>query len=302
VPSLPLPRSASPLVGQGGRAVGLMLLSCVFFALMALSVGAAHRADPALDTIAASLYRSAVNLLALVLLVRGDLRALWGDGRPALWIRGLTGAISLISYFGALAHLGIGEAAFLNQTSAFWVAALAPFVLHERTRPLIWLAILGSLVGLALLVEPRDGDLLGRALGLCSGLAAAMAYLSVRMASGSNPPTTIVAWFTGTGTVVCAAWVLLADLPMPREPAAIALLVASGLAATVGQLLMTRAYQLGPAAPVAAAGAAGPLVTTLFGAGLLGQVPDGKAALGMAVLLLSAVLLPFLASRGAPRG
>lgn len=295
--SLPLLRPVVPLVRPGGRAVGLMLLSCVFFALMALSVGAAHRADPGLDTIAASLYRSGVNLLALVFIVRGDLRALWGDARPALWARGLTGAVSLIFYFGALAHLGIGEAAFLNQTSAIWVAALAPFVLGERTRWLIWLAIVGSLAGLALLVEPRGGDVVGQALGLCSGLAAAMAYLSVRKASGSNPPTTIVAWFTGTGTLVCAAWVLLADLPMPRDPTAIALLVGSGLSATVGQLLMTRAYQLGPAAPVAAAGAAGPLVTTLLGAGLLGQIPDGRAAVGMGVLLLSAVLLPFLAGR-----
>lgn len=278
-----------------------MLLSCVFFALMALCVGAAHRVDPALDTIAASLYRSGVNLLALLVLVRGDLRVLWGDARPALWLRGLAGAVSLLSYFGALAHLGIGEAAFLNQTSAVWVAILAPIFLGERTRRLVWLAIGGSMVGLALLVEPRGGESIGRLLGMASGLAAATAYLSVRRASGTNSPATIVAWFTGVGTLVCAAWVLLADLPMPRDPAAVGLLVGSGLSATIGQLLMTRAYQLGPAAPVAAAGAAGPLVTTLLGAALLGQVPDGKAAVGMGVLLVSAVLLPYLGSGGSTK-
>ena len=44
-----------------------------------------------------------------------------------------------------------------------------------------------------------------------------------------------------------------------------------------------------------------PLVTTLLGAVLLGQVPDGKAAVGMVVLLLSAVLLPYLGSGGSTR-
>ena len=290
---------ASRRSDSGGRAVGLMLGSCVFFALMALSVAEAHRAEPALNTVVASLFRSAVNLLVLVALVRGDLRALWGDGRRSLWMRGLAGAISLLTYFGALAHLGIGEAAFLNQTSAFWVAALAPLVLGERTRPLVWLAVLGSLGGLFLLVEPRGGDGLGRLLGLGSGLAASVAYLSVRRASASNPPTTIVAWFTGTATLVCLAWILAAGLPMPRSPVAVAALVASGLFATFGQLLMTRAYQLGPAAPVAAAGAAGPLVTTLLGVAFLEQVPDGRAAAGMAVLLVTAVGLPFLGGRRA---
>lgn len=287
------PRPPDP----GGRAVGLMLLSCVFFALMALSVAEAHRADPALDTVVASLFRSGVNLLVLVLMVRGDLRELWGDGRPSLWLRGLAGAVSLLSYFAALAHLGIGEAAFLNQTSAFWVAALAPLVLGEPTRRLVWLAVLGSLGGLLLLVEPRGGDLVGRLAGVGSGLAAATAYLSVRRASASNSPATIVAWFTGTATLVCLGWILAADLPLPTSPLAVGALVGSGLFATGGQLLMTRAYQLGPAAPVAAAGAAGPLVTTLLGAVFLDQVPDARAAVGMAVLLVTAVLLPFLGGR-----
>lgn len=288
--------------GEGRRAVLLMLAGCMFFAAMATLVGMAHRADPGLHTAVSSFFRALVNLVVLVVMVRGDLRILVGDARPALWLRGVAGAAALLAYFGALATLGIGEAAFLNQTSSFWVAALAPLFLHERTRPAAWIAILGSMGGLLLLIEPRAGDTMGRLLGASSGLTAAAAYLSVRKASGSNRAITIVAWFTGTATLAAGAWVLAAHLPLPHDPAVLLPLCGAGVAATGGQLLMTRAYQLGPAAPVAAAGAASPLLTALLGALVLDQVPDTRGLIGMVVLFLCAVILPFLGTgqRGAP--
>lgn len=292
---------AAPPRSDSVRAIGRMLGSCLFFGLMAVAVAAAHRRDPGLSSIVASLFRSGVNVLALLVLVRFDLRALWGDGRPALWARGLTGAVSLLTYFGALARIGVGEAAFLNQTSAFWVAALAPWLLRERTPARTWLAILGSLVGLSLMAPVGPAAWSGRLLGLASGLSASLAYLSVRRASDSNTPATIVAWFTGMGTLVSLGGTLLLGLPLPEDPVVLGLLVAAGLFATMGQLWMTQAYQLGPAAPVAAASAAGPLVATVLGALVLGQLPDPRAGAGMALLLVCAVALPLLGEAGRPR-
>lgn len=276
-----------------------MLGSSVLFAVMATCVGAAHRRDPALSTWVASAARSGVNLLALLVLARGDLAQLLGDRRPALWARGITGAASLLAYFGALAALGVGEAAFLNQTSAVWVALLGPLVLREHTGRLVWVAVLGSLGGVALLAAPREGgaDLVGRALGLASGLAAALAYLSVRRASATNTAITVVFYFTAMATVVSVAVALALRTPWPRDPVELALLVGAGLSATLAQLGMTRAYAISRAAPVAAAGAASPLFTTLLGALFLGQIPDRRAQIGMALLLLTGVLLPWLAER-----
>jgi drug/metabolite transporter (DMT)-like permease len=282
-------------------AIGAMLLSCVFFALMALSVGLAQQRDPALDTAVASLYRAATNLVCVLFIGRFDLRALRGDGRWALWTRGLWGSASLLTYFAALSHLPIGEGAFLNATSAVWVAGLAPVVLKERTPPEVWLAVFGALLGVGLLVEPRGGDGLGRALGLASGALASLAYLSVRQAAATNGPLTVVFYFTGIATVICAAWAALTGAPWPTDPHLIGLLVAAGVCATLGQLLMTRAYQLGRAAPVAAAGAFGPLLTAVLGAASLGQLPDARGLIGMGVLLLTSTLLPFLGELRARR-
>lgn len=280
-----------------------MLGASLLFGAMAVFVGAAHARDPGMSTLVASSMRSVVNLVALVVLARGDLDTLFGDRRRALWARGLFGGLSLLSYFTGLSRLGVGEAAFLNQTSAVWVAALSPWVLGERPAGLVWVAIAGSMLGVGLLGHPRDlgGDLVGRAAALASGLFAAGAYVSIRRAGRSNGPITIVFYFTLVATAASLGLALAQGVAWPRDPVVYALLAGSGLAATVAQMWMTQAYRSGPAGLVAATGAASPLFTTLGGWIFLGQVPDGYAMAGMGVLVVSGVLLPFVAATQPPR-
>jgi S-adenosylmethionine uptake transporter len=276
-----------------------MTAACLLFAAMAVLVSAAHRVDPEMSVLVASLVRSVVNLVALVLLAKGSVARLWGDGRPALWSRGVFGGLSLLCYFLGLMRLSAGEAAFLNQTSAVWVAALAPLLIGEPTPRRIWFAIAGSMVGLGFLGFPRgtEGDLLGRVAAAASGLFASFAYVSIRRASETNTPLTIVFYFTVVGTAVSALLALGLDVPWPRDPRVYALLAGSGVCATVAQLWMTEAYRMGPASVVAAAGAAGPVFNGLLGWWFLDQAPDGPAAIGMAILLVTGILLPLAGAR-----
>ncbi len=282
----------------------MMLAACAFFAGMAVCVAAANRMDPSLSTWVTSSTRAWVNLLVLLVLVRGDLRALVGDARPALWARGFGGAFALLCYFEALARTGVGEAAFLNQTNALWVALAAPLLLGERTTRLAWVAIGGSLIGMALLGAPRAvaPDTVGRLFGLASGVFAASAYVAVRKAGGSNSSITIVFWFTIIATVVATGIALVLRAPWPRDPLVWLALVGAGVSATFGQLLMTGAYRRAPAALVAATGAAGPLFASVAGWVLLGDRTDAAGLAGMVLLLCSAVLLPLAARSPSPPG
>jgi drug/metabolite transporter (DMT)-like permease len=291
-----LPLDAGP-PGRGVRqGVQRMLVACVFFALMALCAGEAHRLDPTLSTAMTSLVRSSVNLVALVLLARGNMGLLFGDRRAALWVRGVTGGLALVSYFAALERVGIGEAAFLNQTSAVWVAILAPLLLREPARARATLAVAGSIVGVLLLTHPRPegSDTVGRIIGLVSGLCAAGAYLSVRRAGATNGPITIVFYFTLVATIIAGALSIGVGAKLPHDPRVWACLVGAGLAATFAQMRMTEAYALAPAALISATGAASPLLNAVAGWVFLGEVPDLAGRAGMAVLLISAVALPLL--------
>lgn len=278
------------------RGLALMLLACLLFSGMSLCVALAHRAQPDLSTAVASLWRSAVNLLLLLPMAGFRWRALVGDGRPALWARGVCGAAALLTYFAAIPRVGMGESAFLNQTSAVWVALLAPPLLGERTGRLVWLAVVVGLGGLALMSAPRPGlDAAGLGIGAASGLFAALAYLAMRRGGATNTAVTLVFWFTAMSTVASAA--LAVGGVGPRSWAVVGLLVGAGVFATRAQLLMTRAYQEAPAALVASAGVLSPVLSGLWGWLVLGEQPTGRALAGMALVLVATVGLPWLASR-----
>ena len=123
------------------------------------------------------------------------------------------------------------------------------------------------------------------------------AYISVRKAAASNRPAVIVFWFTLVSSVASSVLVVATGARLPADVITVLLLVGAGLCATVAQLLMTTAYRDGHVASVAAAGAAGPLLTALFGWWLLEQVPDARALVGMAILLVTSAVLPFWAAR-----
>lgn len=281
------------------RGLAWMLGAGAAFACMALCVSAVREVDPAASTFAVSAVRAVVNLLVLVVMARGDVRSMIGDARPALWTRGVLGALALLTYFAALSSLGAGEAAFLNQTSAVWVALLAPRMVGEPTRPVVWVAVLGSMVGMALLSHPRADvhDATARVIGLSSGVFAAGAYLSIRRAGRSNSSTVIVFWFTCIATVFALVGAVVLRVTWPQTASGWALAAGSGVFATLGQLMMTQSYRIAPLAPMSAATAAGPLLTTVLAAIVLGQVPDANGRIGMLVLLVSAVALPLLTMR-----
>lgn len=298
--------------GTRGGGVPRMLASSVLFTLMALAVGRAHAVEPGLSTAAASLLRSGVNLALLVVWTRGAPALLVGDLTPVrdatgrvvarpllpLLVRGLSGGVALMTYFASISLLSAGEAAFLNQTSAAWTALLGPYVVGEPTGLAGWVVVGGSLVGVLLLAHPRAGvdDAAGRTLGLVSGLSAAIAYLSIRRAA-QQPPTVIVAWFTATSTVLASAWMLATGAHLPTTPSAWGWLTLAGVAATVAQILMTQAYHRGRLALIAAAGATSPMLTALGGWALLGQAPDRAGMVGMGVLAVFGMVVPFMRER-----
>jgi drug/metabolite transporter (DMT)-like permease len=167
--------------------------------------------------------------------------------------------------------------------------------LKERTRALTWVAILGSVVGVALLAHPRaEADGVGRILGLISGLCAAGAYLAVRKAADSNPGITVVFYFTLLSSVVAIGCAVATNSSLPQTPGVWLCLVGAGVSATLAQLWMTQAYRLGPAALMSATSAASPLLTTLAGWWILGQVPDQAGCWGMGILVCTSVVLPLL--------
>ncbi len=125
-------------------------------------------------------------------------------------------------------------------------------------------------------------------IGALSGLLAAVAMVSVRGMSVTEPTVRTVFYFSAISTVVSAVPLLWA-WRTPTVPA-LALMALAGFFATQGQLLLTRGYALAPAARV------GPYtyMTVTFASAigwiLWREIPDSMTIAGAVLIGVSGVL------------
>jgi drug/metabolite transporter (DMT)-like permease len=179
--------------------------------------------------------------------------------------RSLAGLTAMYCYFYVLAHMPLAEAVLLNYSAPLFIPLIAHLWLGEVPSTRVYGAVATGFLGIALILKP-GADLFQAVglVGLVSGLFAALAVSGVRRMSSSEPTTRIVFYFSLIASLVSA-------LPLfwswqPPLPWQWGLLLATGLLATGGQWLMTRAYALAPAARIAPFTYASVVFAALYGA------------------------------------
>ncbi len=204
-------------------------------------------------------------------LILGTSLAVLGGARLAvfspgiLWVRSIAGSVSLVCTFFALTVLPPSHVFTLSSTFPIWVALLSWPLYRERPSPQVWLTVLGSVLGVALLEmsapsENLDEAALPRWLAvLCTLIAAfstAVAMLGLHRLRHIHP-WSIVAHFSGVALMFSlTAFLIGGSLSAVTLPPALPrtetlwLLLAVGATATVGQLFLTKAFSSGPPAKI----------------------------------------------------
>lgn len=264
------------------------VMAALAFALMSACVKAA---SATVGTPVIVFFRSAVGLVVLLpWLLRYGASAV-RTSRPGghLW-RTAFGICAMYCFFYAIAHLNLAEAILLTYSTPLFIPVIAWLWIRELPPPVIFPAVTLGLVGIALIVKPGAALALSpaSALGVLSGICAAAAMVSIRRIADTEPAPRIVFYFSALSTVVAA--VPLSWAWQTPSPAALGLLVGTGVLATVGQLCLTRAYSLAPAARIGAFTYSAVLFGGLLGWLLWQEAPDGASLAGM-VLVVGCCLL-----------
>lgn len=179
--------------------------------------------------------------------------------RPrVLWVRSLAGSAGVLCAFYALTHLPVSTAMTLSNTVPVWVALLAWPLLGERPAAGVWAAVAAGVCGVALIQRPgHAGDATAGLLALFSAAATAVAMLGLNRL-GALDARAVVVHFSGVSAAVTIAFLAFsrgaADYAPLRDPTTLLLLTGVGLAGTLGQLAMTRAFALGSAPRVSVVG------------------------------------------------
>jgi drug/metabolite transporter (DMT)-like permease len=271
---------------QTGRAYAFMLASALSFAVMgALGHLAGERCDWHLVAAARSLVAFVLTLaLSLATGVRLVLF------RPAvLWMRSIAGSVGVLFAFYALTHLPVSTSITLSNTVPVWVTLLAWPVLGQRPGRDVWAAIIIGLTGVVLIQRPEAaGDRLACALALGNALSTSVSMIGLNRLGGVDARA-VVTHFSGVATVLTFAFVLLSgggvDYAPLGDASVLAVLAGVGVAATVAQLFMTKAFASGSPSKVSVVGLTQIVFALLFDLLFWQRRFDALALLGMALVI-----------------
>lgn len=269
------------------RGALLMIAAGLLFAGVGVSVRVLSQSLPNEMVV---FFRSAMGLVALLPLVwhRGW-RNLGTRHLRGHLARGLAGVTAMYSYFYAIARLPLAEATLLNYSTPLFVPFIALLWLGEGVSARLGAAILTGFVGILLILKPGLELFTPVALiGLASGLFAALAVVGIRRLTRTEPAWRIVFYFSLTCTVISA--VPLAWSWRTPEPQLWLLLIGMGAIASLGQLLLTRAYAHAPAAQVGPFSYSTIVFAAMAGWGFWGEVLDLLSLAGAALVCAGGIL------------
>lgn len=181
-------------------------------------------------------------ILCLLFLKRNNIPVL-GNQRMLLLSRGIVGVMAMSTFFWAVQIIPFGSAISLRYLAPVFAAILAVLFLKEKVRPIQWLFFGLAFSGVVLL---KGFDLRIGALGLgvitTSALLTGCVYIIIRKIGESEHPVVIVNYFMFIATVVG----LIGAIPnwyMPQGKEW-AILISMGFFGFIGQLFMTKAFQV----------------------------------------------------------
>jgi len=266
-----------------------MLVAAVGFAIMGTLVKIGSQKFTSAEMV---FYRSVFGLIAIYGYIFVNKLPLRTPVMGKQMSRALVGFASLVLFFYAIAHLPLATAITLNYTSPLFLALFMPFLLHEKPKPTLYTAVVLGFVGVVLLLKPTltNQDALAGALGLASGVGAAIAYIHVKQLGNLNEPDwRTVYYFTLISTIGAGVWMLMQNFTLLAWKD-LPLLFGLGLSATIAQLAMTRAYRTGNTLTVASLAYLTVVLASLIGILIWSEHLSFSEWLAIGIIILSGII------------
>ncbi len=304
-PFAPIGRTPPPEPASAPRGALFMLLSAFGFSVMTLSVKLLGERIPTLQVV---FVRGVFTVAVTWVLLSREGVSPWGNRRGALVLRGLFGVVALACFYAATMRLPLAEVTVLHYTNPIFTALFAAFLLRERVGARLLVGLLAGFAGVAALAGPaflgREGAIRAENLpwvgvALLSAVLAALAYITVRDLRRTEHPLVVVFWFALVMIPVSVAPSVVAWVPPTPKEWGILLLVA--VSAQFGQIYLTHGLSVLPAARAMAIGYVQVAFAVLWGTVVFGDAPGAASVVGIALIVVGAVLANTGAS-GRPSG
>jgi drug/metabolite transporter (DMT)-like permease len=236
-------------------------------------------------------------VMMAIFLPRMGLRLVRTSSPGLQMVRGLMLVVSSVVFVLALLHMQIAEVASIVFLAPIIVALAGGPLLGERVGARTWLALAGGFAGVLLIIRPGGGAFSWWALLplACAFMFAGYQILTRKLAGrGDDPISTL--FFPGLIACFVVPPVFPGAFEIPTVPLHAAMLGLIGVLGAVGHFMLIRAHAHAPASLLAPFGYTQILVVLTLGWLVFGQLPDGIALTGIALIAGSGLGL-VLASR-----
>jgi drug/metabolite transporter (DMT)-like permease len=232
--------------------------------------------------------RCSIPLVVVALWVKWDGAKLVVWGSPILWLRSLAGSCSLLGTFYALSFMPIADIYAIANIFPLWIALLSWPMLGRFPSGMVWVSIVSSIVGVALIqgAELSSGKY-AALIVVAMSLFTAIAMMGLNRLKHLDPRAVVV-HFSGTALAFAVLSLFIFPWQEPVEPFSAIHgleLIAIGLTAAIGQYYLTKAFTSGDPARVSVASLSQFVFVLVLDVVVLGNALDWSKLWGIPLIL-----------------
>ncbi len=268
------------------KGVRYMLVAILFFSGMNILI----KLVPGIGPVEIVFFRSVVSFIISFVTLKKLGVSLWGTNKKWLIIRGISGSIGLLLFFSTIKEIPLASAVAIQYLSPIFTSLLGILIVKERVYSIQWLFFLISFIGVILIqgFDPRVTQF-QLAIGICSALAAGMAYNSIRKLKLSEHPLVIIFYFPLVTIPVTGLYLLFSGWTTPSIME-LFILLCIGLATQFAQYFMTKAYQLEELSKISSIQYIGIVFALIFGFLFFDESYTIKSFAGIFMVLVGVIL------------
>lgn len=269
-----------------------IILASLIFSVMSILIKSA----PSIDPYKTSLFRFAIGFAILGTFAMANKIDLRFYNSKLLFLRGILGGITIFIFFFSINKIGIGKGTVISYSFPVFAAIASTLFLKEKVGILKWILILTSLFGVYLIsfskiesFESLDFNYVIAVTGAICGGCSITVVKKLRESESSY------AIFFAQCTM--GFWFVL--IPANTVPVSIGIsggfvLLAIGITATMGQLLMTYSYKFLPVSTGSIYAMLTPVCNIIAGIIIFDEEINLTMGTGMFLVLMSCTLITLI--------
>ena len=211
-----------------------------------------------------------------------------GNKKRLLLARGLLGLISLSCFFASLQYLSVGTAVSLRYTAPIFAGVFAMFFLKEKIKAIQWVLFIIAFIGVLIIKGfGIDVTTIGLILAISSAFFMGLTFVVLRKIGTNDHPLVIINYFM-IMAFLFGGFMSINHWKQPNFSEWF-LLLSLGLFGYIGQLYLTKAFQVGETSLVAPLKYLEVIFTIIIGVIVLDENYNLWTLLGISLILVGLI-------------